>query len=52
MGDKIKMEKILDSLNLDKMIGDSDNDTESVRKILFDKNDRKSFSLEEDEVSI
>lgn len=52
MGDKIKMGKILDSLNLDKMIGDSDNETETVRKILFDKNDRKSFSLEEEEVSI
>jgi hypothetical protein len=34
------------------MIGDSDNETETVRKILFDKNDRKTFSFEEDEVLI
>ena len=49
IGDKMQITKILDSLNLEKMMSD-ENGTESARKILFDKNDdefvRKTFSFD------
>ena len=36
VGDKVKMGKILDSLNLEEMLSD-ENETETARKIWFDK---------------